>query len=129
MQEDEYSYVGENYPKYFTTDHWYYLKQQLIYSNANAHCWICEKTDTLLIHHVKYDNLFNERLKRDIYVLCFDCHTQVHFYTFLHFFKKKTKLVKRKLVRRMILLRILYLLNSKRFIKAGLYIPRYMFIV
>lgn len=72
----------ERYPDYFQTDHWFNLKWKYIYGNKNAKCWICNRTDKLLIHHISYKNLFAEKLFNDIYILCFDCHNKTHFWFF-----------------------------------------------
>jgi 5-methylcytosine-specific restriction endonuclease McrA len=94
-------YRGLHYQEYLQTPHWINLNVKLIDTNRSAQCWICKKTYTLLIHHVRYDNLFHERLYRDIYILCYDCHTRVHFYKILGIFTRKTVLKRRNLLRRM----------------------------
>jgi len=99
---------GEHYPDYFKTRHWQQLKDQLIYSNPDAKCFICNRLDTLLIHHCKYDNLFNEELGRDVYILCFDCHTRTHF----HRDGRKVPLAEEVLVKRMKLLKYTYHVRS-----------------
>lgn len=118
-------YIGEAYPEYFLTLHWIQLKDKLIYSNSKAKCWICEKTNTLLLHHIRYDNLFKERLYRDVYILCYNCHSQLHNYKLFIFFPIKTKLVKRDLVKRMLYLRSKYCIQKKRFFLSLWYVLRY----
>lgn len=71
----------EKYPDYFLTDWWFDLKWKHVFGNSKARCYICASTGKLLIHHVSYDNLFKEKLERDIYILCFDCHSHAHFWT------------------------------------------------
>lgn len=82
MQSWENYYRGENYKKYFFTRHWIKLNDVLIDSNPDACCFICYLPSKLLLHHVTYENLFHEKLYRDVYILCFDCHTEVHFWLF-----------------------------------------------
>lgn len=119
-------YIGENYPNYFNTPHWHKLKEEFIYSNSGAKCWICEKKNTLLPHHEKYDNLFKERINKDIFILCFDCHTQLHFYKIFFFFNRKTKLNYKSLRKRRFYLRSNYLVHNKRFGLALWYAFRYI---
>lgn len=71
----------EKYPDYFETDWWFDLKWKHIFGNSQARCFICASMSKLLLHHVSYVNLFKEKLERDIYILCFDCHNQAHFWT------------------------------------------------
>lgn len=71
----------EKYPDYFQTDWWFDLKWKHIYGNKEARCFICASTSKLLLHHVSYENLFKEKIEKDIYILCFDCHNQAHFWT------------------------------------------------
>lgn len=103
-------YHGEHYPDYFKTRHWRELNEQLIDSNPKAKCWICHKKSTLLIHHVSYDNLFAEVYQVDIFILCFDCHTRVHF----HRNGDKVPLLTPVLIKRMKLLRATYHLRTFR---------------
>lgn len=118
-------YRGENYPYYFQTEHWHILKDQLIYSNPEAKCFICQKTNTLLPHHFRYDNLFNEKrmivflffIFGDIAIVCFDCHTNIHFIILnFYFFRIKIKVPVKKfwLLIRMFYLRYKYCIQSKR---------------
>lgn len=106
-------YVGENYKAYFQTNHWRKLKETLIYSNRDAKCWICEFPSNLLIHHESYDNLFKERLYKDIFIFCYGCHSQLHFRTFLHFFRIKTPLRKWNLKRRRLFLRAIFCVRRR----------------
>lgn len=122
-------YRGEDYKLYFLTPHWVHLKEKLIYSNPNAKCWICEITYNLLPHHEKYENLFHERLNRDIFILCFDCHSSLHFYRFSLFGHYKTKLSYLSLKRRRLFLRMCFLLRKHRFALALWYLFRYTFII
>lgn len=123
------AFIGGKYPLYFNTSHWKNLKEKCLYSNSNAKCFICEKTSTLLLHHEKYDNLFSERLYRDLFVLCFECHKQLHFYKNVVGRKIKTKLTYRNLKKRRLLMRSQYLLNSGRIGLSMVYLVRCIFIL
>lgn len=110
----------ESYPEYLEAADFRKLTVKLIYSNPNATCWICERTwhdltdeEYLLLHHVSYINLGKEKIKRDVYILCNTCHRKVHFYWF--FGKRKTKLIKRNLLKRMRYLKMLICIQKKRF--------------
>jgi len=103
-------YRGENYPKYFKTPHWKNLNVELIDSNPDAKCWICQKTNTLLLHHVNYDNLFFEKLGRDVFILCYDCHTRTHY----HRDGTRVPMSEKELLKRMRLLKYTYPVRSFR---------------
>lgn len=113
-------YTGANYPQYFKTAHWRRLKVNFIYSNPNARCWICEYDEDrgkLLPHHEIY-NLFHEKLGRDIFILCGNCHTQVHFYKKFFIWKRKTPLKTMNLKRRRLHLRFEFCIQNKRYWSA-----------
>ena len=121
------NFTGENYREiYLKTPHWLQLVDQLITSNPNAKCYICEKTYTLLLHHCRYDNLFHERVGRDIFILCFNCHTQVHFRRFLILFTRKTPLRRRALLKRMYLLRLFFCVRNRKFFATIKFIFLYL---
>lgn len=130
-------YRGDNYPEYFLTPHWEKLKNRHIFTKANARCWICEtpvyvfwkedkRSSNLLIHHVSYINLFHERLYRDIYILCYKCHSRVHKYVLFIFFPITTRLKKRDLIKRMLFLRVQFLIRKRRFGVALWHLLRYI---
>ncbi len=113
------------YPDYFNTPHWRKLKEKHILRNPNAHCFICQKkvrlfwnekqnreVSNLLIHHISYANLFSEKLMRDIYVLCFDCHTSAHFWTVI---KLKVPLTTNWLLFSLRMRRVIYYLQHRQF--------------
>jgi len=130
-------YVGDKYQEYLQTPHWIKLQEKYIFSNKKARCWICEtpvyvfskegrKASNLLIHHVSYANLFNEKYYRDIYILCYRCHTQVHFYKIFIFFPITTRLKKRDLLQRMLFFRLKYCMQKKRITLSVWYFLRYL---
>lgn len=130
-------YIGESYPFYFQTDHWGDIKNRYIYGNPKAKCWICEKTNTLLLHHIQYTNLFHEKLIRfifnfclgDLAIVCFDCHERVHFIILFGIFKRKIPLIRRRLVKRMLWLRTIYLFKNRRIAKAMGYLLLYSTVI
>lgn len=71
----------KEYPDYFKTKWWKELKEDLLFRRG-ACCYICYSRVTLLLHHVSYANLFSEKLYKDVYILCFECHNRAHFWTF-----------------------------------------------
>ena len=111
------------YPDYFKTDWWFNLKWKHIYGKASAKCYICTSSGKLLIHHVSYNNLFHEKLIRDIYILCFDCHNKAHFWTI---FKIKVPLTKNWLLFSMRLRKSIFYLQSSQF---GLFLLWFTFIL
>jgi len=122
-------YIGIRYPEYFKTEWWTSLKEKLIYTNPNVKCWICSKKDTLLIHHEKYDNLFHERLGRDIFILCYECHSQLHFSLFLGIYKRKTPLKTWNLKRRRLFLKLQNCIQIPNIGLSVWYLFRYLFVV
>lgn len=111
---------------YLHSPHWYRLNDQLIDSNPDASCWICGKLSTLLLHHITYENLYKEELYKDVYILCFDCHTRVHFKPVLYFFRRKTPLEKHLLLRRMRFLKMISCIQKGRIFPSLWYMCRYL---
>lgn len=76
------------YKQYLKSDKWR-LKRQEVFNralknaNSNNKHGVCEKCGyepfkpCLQVHHLSYDNIFNERLK-DLILLCPYCHKEVH---------------------------------------------------
>ncbi len=117
-------YTGKRYPLYFQTKWWALLNDQLIDSNPKAKCWICHKKYSLLLHHEKY-TLFREKLYRDIFILCFTCHDQLHFPTLFFMFRYKVPLRVSSLRRRRLWLKLMFHVRSKRFTLVPWYLLRY----
>ena len=95
----------ENYKDYLATKWWKHLTHRLITLSPNAECFICHKKYSLLLHHVSYENLANEKLYRDVFILCYFCHKDEHFTLFSH---KKIPLKEKILRKRLIFLKIIY---------------------
>lgn len=99
------------YSDYFETKWWQNLKEDHLYKRG-AKCYVCSGWANLLLHHVSYANLFKEKLYRDIYVVCFNCHNQVHFWTI---FKIKVPLKTNYLLFSMRLRKIIFCIRNKQF--------------
>lgn len=69
----EYKY---NYFKYLESDKWKKIREQVLQRDNNK-CTICGASDNLIIHHVSYDNLGNEKIE-DLTTVCEKCHTKIH---------------------------------------------------
>lgn len=123
------------YEEYLQSPEWLQLKEELIYSKKSAKCFICEKTYTLLIHHIKYYHLGKEQLLRihlfhttgDVVVVCFDCHTKIHFIRFLNIINYRLPRRTYLLVKRMLFLRIVFLFRNKRYMEGLVTFLFYMF--
>lgn len=120
-----------DYHEYLQDDWFRSLTDKLIYSNSNAKCWICnrrfydiEKDEYLLLHHVSYENLYREKLGRDIYILCSSCHKKAHFYWF--FGLRKIPLTKRNLIKRLRILKFNNCIQNRRFWASAWYGIRYI---
>lgn len=115
-----------DYKEYVESNHFKLLTDKYISDNPNAKCFVCECPYNLLIHHVSYRNLENERLKRDIYIVCYFCHKKIHFRKFL-FLSLKTPLTRRALIRRMYYLRLKECVHNRRFGLSAYYGMRLFF--
>lgn len=101
------------YSKYLSSVRWSSLKEILIAKNKSAKCWICERKNKLIVHHVKYNSVGHEiryfffglGSVGDLATICYDCHQQIHFSTLIWILKFKTPLIHSDLLRRMYFLR------------------------
>ena len=78
-------------------------------------CFVCQTLYRILPHHVQYKNLYNERLWRDIYPVCYWCHKQAHFVTILWILEWQIPLRRGILKKRLFYLRLKYCIRNKRF--------------
>lgn len=113
----------KTYEEYLASSLWANLKEQLIYSNPGANCFICGKKFTLLIHHVDYKSLGYERLGVDVYILCYRCHKRAHF----TIWGAKIPLFKKTLLRRIFWLKSNYCIQHFRVGAWAWYIMRCLF--
>lgn len=120
MSHEEYRFA--NYPNYIATKHWQNLREDIIFKRG-SHCYICGRVSTLLLHHISYENLFKEKLYRDVFILCFKCHNQVHFWTIL---KLKVPLTTNWLFLSMHARKLLYYTQNAQF---GLMLIWFLFVV
>lgn len=116
----------KDYQTYLLSAHWKRLKSQLIYSNSRAACFLCGISYKLLLHHVSYDNLGHERLKRDLFILCYDCHNRAHFWHFLWIFKIKIPLKSRYLRKRLYYLKISKCIQSGKIIASAWFMVKWI---
>src|SRR4051812_38452353 len=114
--------------EYLTTPHWRQFKEKHIYSNPRAECFICQKPRTLLPHHFSYKKLYQERVMTvflflifgDIVIVCFDCHTSIHFIPIRVLFIKfkiRVPLKRELLLARMFYLRYKDCIRKKQYIR------------
>lgn len=84
-------------------------------------CYICEflpNSNINIPHHVNYRNLYEERLWRDIYPLCYNCHNQAHFFMLFGIFKIKVPLNEFFLRKRLYYLRLKYCIRKRYFFRS-----------
>jgi hypothetical protein len=65
-----------DYKDYLKSDYWKYIKRE-VHERDGYKCRQCNSEDNLCVHHLKYDNLYNEDLNYLI-TLCKKCHYKLH---------------------------------------------------
>ncbi len=105
-----------NYEQYLKTQYWWDLNYRYLTCNEKARCFVCGNKYTLLLHHCNYRALHKEKLNKDIYILCFDCHELVHFWFFRLI---KVPLTQNTLLFSMRMRRVLNCLNMGSLVQAG----------
>lgn len=106
----------DSYNGYLNSKHWDRLKDVYWKSTLPKYCRICDAKTNLIMHHRTYERLGKEDLRRDLVVLCNNCHRDVHFDAILG----KTPLVYEELLGREKLLRKQWLLEN---LKATTFFP------
>ncbi|WBC28395.1 HNH endonuclease [Rhodobacteraceae phage LS06-2018-MD05] len=66
----------QKYYDYLESDKWAQLKIDL-YNYRGRKCEKCGLTYKLQVHHLTYDNIFNEE-PEDLIILCENCHKKEH---------------------------------------------------
>lgn len=65
-------YERISYLCYLKSESWYKFREK-IYKERGQKCERCGSTENLQIHHLNYDNLYNEK-PEDVMILCSKCH-------------------------------------------------------
>ncbi len=69
-------HLKRRYIKYISSDKW--KKKAILFKRlAKNQCQECGSTKNLQVHHLNYDNFFNET-EKDIIILCVSCHRKRH---------------------------------------------------
>lgn len=72
--------MNKEYRDYLKSDKWIEIRQYMIEMYGST-CQMClKKTDKLQVHHLTYDNIFNEE-PEDLILLCSKCHQREHGYS------------------------------------------------
>lgn len=66
----------EAYAEYLRSSSWFGRRTARLRADG-YHCTICGRCENLLVHHLTYDRIGNERLA-DLRTVCRDCHTGLH---------------------------------------------------
>lgn len=75
----EYRYYNSPWYKYYeyrSSNNWK-EKRKLIFERDNKTCQICKIDTATEVHHLSYQNIFNEPLE-DLVAICFNCHRKEH---------------------------------------------------
>lgn len=69
------------YADFLNSDLWKSQKEKFyVLQEYPYHCFICgEYNSTFNVHHKTYKRLGVEDLKKDLFLLCRDCHQKVHY--------------------------------------------------
>ena len=68
--------MNSRYEEYLKSDKWK-KKREKILKRADHKCELCGSTENLHIHHLTYDNVYNEK-EEDLLCVCDICHSKLH---------------------------------------------------
>lgn len=66
----------KQYHEYLTSTKWKNKRKEL-FTLRGEKCEVCSKTNSLQVHHLTYEHIFNEPLE-DLKILCKNCHSKEH---------------------------------------------------
>jgi 5-methylcytosine-specific restriction endonuclease McrA len=66
----------KQYEEYLSSTKWR-TKRKEVFAARGEKCEKCTSTTSLQIHHLTYENVFNEKLE-DLQILCRSCHKKEH---------------------------------------------------
>lgn len=75
----EYRYYNSPWYKYYAylgSDTWK-QKRKLVFERDNNLCQICKKETATEVHHLTYQNIYNEPIE-DLIAICYECHKKKH---------------------------------------------------
>ena len=64
------------YKEYLQSDEWQ-VKRKAALLRDGLRCQLCRGEKNLHVHHITYDNIYNEPLS-DLITLCKQCHSKLH---------------------------------------------------
>lgn len=67
----------EEYKEYLKTEHWQEVRKARL-SVDKYRCYLCGTPRRLNVHHLRYDNLGDENVHKDLISLCLHCHLMLH---------------------------------------------------
>lgn len=67
----------EEYREYLKTEHWQEVRKARL-SVDKYRCYLCGTSKRLNVHHLRYDNLGDENVRKDLISLCLHCHLMLH---------------------------------------------------
>lgn len=85
-----------DYENYIKSPAWN-LKKEETYKLFGKQCKKCKSDKQLHVHHMTYDRLFDEDVKKDLVVLCKTCHFEYHKLVAFTTIKKTRDFIKGKL--------------------------------
>lgn len=71
-----YNSPSYKYYMYLSSPEWK-AKRKLVFERDNNVCRVCEKSNASEVHHLTYENVFNEALE-DLISICHECHKGIH---------------------------------------------------
>jgi len=66
----------KKFGKYILSKRWKILRKKVL-SRDNHNCQFCNSKKNLIVHHITYNNLYNETLD-DLITICSKCHMKFH---------------------------------------------------
>lgn len=64
------------YKDYLKTIDWKNLRDEAI--RRKKKCFVCKSKDDLVVHHLRYRNLTDVSMAKDLKVMCHRCHKLLH---------------------------------------------------
>lgn len=69
--------INTKYAEYLVSPEWSQKRKETLELKGTK-CQRCTNNINIHIHHATYENIYNEDVKNDLFVLCNSCHDEYH---------------------------------------------------
>lgn len=69
--------MNQKYIEYLDSSEWK-IKRDKVFDLKGRKCQRCPNNIHIHVHHGTYENIYNENIEKELFVLCKNCHEEYH---------------------------------------------------